>query len=61
MKYKADQMFIISQFQDRCSEYTEMVENPQDLILGAMASKILDLLDEIKYLEKRLDHVSNIR
>ena len=58
MHYKPDQIFIITQFEDKCSEYSEMVDNPQALILGAMATKILQLYDKIEYLEKRLEYVS---
>lgn len=52
------QLFVISQFEEKCAEYSEMIENPHELIVGAMASKILELCNKIEYLEKRLKHVS---
>jgi len=58
MQYNPAQLFVISQFEDKCSEYTEMVKHPEELILGAMASKILELYEKIEYLERRLHHVS---
>ncbi|CAB4133816.1 hypothetical protein UFOVP264_30 [uncultured Caudovirales phage] len=61
ISYTPGQLFIISQFENKCSEYSEMIENPHELVMGVMASKILELYDKIEYLEKRLSYESNQR
>jgi hypothetical protein len=51
---------IIRQVQEDASEWLEMSENPDALVSGILAGKIIKLNSYIEYLEKRINHVSRI-
>jgi hypothetical protein len=59
LHYSPGQLFIITQFEEKCSEYSEMIDDPQEMVLGVMANKILELLDKVELLERRLKNVSS--
>lgn len=48
---------VIRQVQENAAEWLEMSEDPAALVAGILANKVIDLMDHIKYLEKRLNHV----
>jgi len=50
---------IISEVVQAASEYLEMVENPDAMVSGILAAKIVSLQGYIEYLERRLDNVGN--
>jgi hypothetical protein len=52
--------FVISQFEHKCSEYIEMVQDPREFVMGVMANKIIQLCDKIEYLERRLNSKENV-
>jgi flagellar biosynthesis chaperone FliJ len=52
---------VIRQVQENASEWLEMSQNPDELIKGILANKIVKLQDHIEYLEKRLENVSSVR
>jgi hypothetical protein len=49
---------IIEQVKLNASEWMEMSDNPDAIVSGILANKIIKLQDHIEYLEKRLHHVS---
>jgi len=52
---------ILQQTKQDYSEWLEMSENPDALVSGILAGKIVKLKDHIEYLERRLNHVrSNV-
>lgn len=50
---------VIKQVQENASEWLEMTENPAELLTGILANKIVELMNHVKYLEKRLEHDSS--
>jgi len=52
---------IIRQVQENASEWLEMSQNPDEIVIGILAKKIVKLQDHIEYLEKRLENVSSVR
>ena len=50
---------IISEVVQAASEYLEMVENPDAMVSGILAAKIVSLQGYIEYPERRLDNVGN--
>ena len=51
---KADQ--IITQVREDASEWLEMSNNPDALVSGILANKIIKLESYIEYLERRLKY-----
>lgn len=49
---------IIKQVQEDAGEWLEMIDNPNDHLVGILANKIIKLEDHINYLEKRLEYVN---
>ncbi len=49
---------IIRQVEKDASEWLEMTENPDAMVSGILAQRIVDLQGYIEYLETRLDYVS---
>ena len=45
---------VIKEVQDNASEWLEMSENPEELMTGILANKIVKLNSYIIYLERRL-------
>jgi hypothetical protein len=45
---------LIKQVQENASEYLEMTEDPAALVAGILAKKVINLMDHITYLERRL-------
>lgn len=52
---------IIIDVQNKYAEHLEMHNNPDAMVSGILAHKIVSLLDYITYLEKRLSYESNSR
>ena len=53
---------VIREVVQDAAEYLEMAENPDAMVSGILATKIVYLREHIQYLERRLEHVStNIR
>ena len=52
---------IIRQVQDDAGEWLEHSENPDAMVSGILANRIIDLLGYIEYLEKRVNHASSTR
>lgn len=48
---------ILNDVREKYSEYLEMHKNPDALVSGILAIKIVNLMKHIEYLEKRLEHV----
>jgi hypothetical protein len=53
--------FIIKVMEEKASEWLEMTDDPDALLLRIMAKKITQLMEYIEYLEKRLQHDSSIK
>ena len=49
---------IIQEVQQNASEWIEMSENPAALVAGILAGKVIELMNHITYLERRLSHDS---
>lgn len=49
---------IIKQIQEDAGEWLEMIDNPNNHLVGILANKIIKLEDQIDYLEKRLEYVN---
>ena len=49
---------IISQVKFDASEWLEMTKNPDAIVSGILANKIVQLQEHIEYLERRLQYVS---
>jgi hypothetical protein len=49
---------IIKDTQAYASEWLEMSDNPDAIVSGILANKIVSLLSYIEYLEKRIKHGS---
>jgi len=49
---------VIKQVKIDASEWLEMTNNPDAVVSGILANKIIRLQDHIEYLERRLQHVS---
>ncbi len=49
---------LIRQVKKDASEWCEMTSNPDAIVSGILANKIIRLQDHIEYLERRLHHVS---
>ncbi len=49
---------LIKQVKNNASEWLEMSQNPDAIVSGILARKIIKLQDHIEYLERRLHHVS---
>lgn len=49
---------IIKEVQEKASEWLEMTEDPATIVAGILAHKVIKLQNHIKYLENRLQHVS---
>ncbi len=49
---------LIKQAKDSAGEWIEMTSNPDAIVSGILANKIIRLQDHIEYLERRLHHVS---
>jgi hypothetical protein len=47
---------VIRKVQEDASEWLEMTENPTELLVGILSNKIVELNNQIEYLEKRLKH-----
>jgi len=47
---------IIKEVQNNASEWLEMSENPAEIVAGILATKVVNLMNHIEYLEKRLQH-----
>lgn len=45
---------IISEIESNYSEWLEMVDDPHRFIMGILANKIINLENQVIYLEKRL-------
>ncbi len=52
---------VIKQVEKDASEWLEHAENPDAMVSGILASKIVGLNDYINYLEKRLQNDSSGR
>jgi len=52
---------IIREVQENASEWLEMTEDPDALVSGILANRIIKLNEHIQYLEKRLNYDSSIR
>lgn len=50
---------IIKQVEENASEWLEMTKNPDAIVSGILANKIVKLQEHIEYLEKRLNYVGN--
>ena len=50
---------IIREVVQAAGEYLEHAENPDAMVSGILAAKIVSLQGYIEYLEKRLDNVSD--
>jgi hypothetical protein len=48
---------IINEVKINASEWLEMAENPDALVSGILAKKIVDLNFYIEYLKARIEHV----
>ena len=48
---------IILEVKEIAGEWLEMTENPDALVSGILANRIIKQKDYIEYLEKRLDYV----
>ena len=49
---------IIKQVKEDYCEWIEMNENPDAMVSGILANKVVKLQQHIEYLERRLNHVS---
>lgn len=49
---------LIKQIQEDAGEWLEMIDNPNDHLVGILANKIIKLEDHITYLERRLEYVN---
>lgn len=49
---------IINDVKEGCSEWLEMTDNPDQIVIRALAGRIVLLNDKINYLERRLQYVS---
>ncbi len=49
---------LIRQVKIDASEWMEMSDNPDAIVSGILANKIIRLQDHIEYLERRLNYVS---
>ena len=52
---------VIREVQEHASEYLEMAKNPDELMTGILANKIVQLNSYIQYLERRLKHDSSAK
>jgi hypothetical protein len=57
---------VIREVQEDAGEYLEMIDNPDALVSGILAAKVVSLNNYIEYLERRIDSyerssISNIR
>ena len=50
---------IINEVKLNASEWLEMAENPDAMVSGILAKKIIDLNFHIEYLKARLEYVSS--
>lgn len=49
---------VINEIRESASEWLEMTNNPDEVIIRILAHKVIALEDQIKYLEKRLEYAS---
>lgn len=49
---------IINEVKENASEWLEMAENPDAMVSGILAKKIVDLTFYVEYLKARLENVS---
>jgi hypothetical protein len=47
---------IISEVQERASEYLEMSQDPAMFVAGILANRIIELNNHIEYLERRVSY-----
>lgn len=47
---------IISETKDKASEWLQMSENPDQMMIGILAYKLSQAYDKIEHLEKRLQY-----
>lgn len=48
---------VIRQAQEDASEWIEMSDNPSQIVVGVLATRIVNMSNYINYLENRLKHV----
>jgi hypothetical protein len=52
---------ILREVHESASEWLEMSDNPDAMVSGILANRIVMLVDYIKYLEKRLEYDTSSR
>lgn len=52
---------VIRQVQENAAEWLEMSEDPATLVAGILANKVIQLMEHVQYLEKRLDYVDSFK
>ena len=50
---------VIREVKEHASEWLEMSDNPDRILSGILAHKIVELTSYIEYLEKRIQHVTS--
>ncbi len=52
---------IIEAVQNHAKEYLEMTSNPDAMVSGILAHKVIELLDHVVYLESRIKYYERNR
>lgn len=49
---------LLKEVYEEASEWTEMSDNPAEVLAGILANKLCNALNHIEYLERKIEHAT---